>query len=188
MLFVDPNGDGVEGDSALWVDPTLVFADGRTEPLVDRTWTSADALWDSASIRRSTSGRPLTFHGRPIAAAISTLAASRIEYALPPGVARFRATGAIDERTKAPSEGGTVRFVVSASTLGSSDTPSTTRIDVDLRQLGLSAAVRVRDLWAHRSIGTVRGTFSPEVASHGAGLYRLFADPLTSSEQAMLAG
>ena len=53
-------------------------------------------------LRRPTETRALTFRGRGIEAAISTLAASRIEYTLPPEVIRFTATGAIDERVKPP--------------------------------------------------------------------------------------
>ena len=73
ILFVDPTGDGVTGGAALWMEPTLVFDDGRTQPLVDLAWTSADALWDSAAVRRSTVARPLTFRARPFAFAIATL-------------------------------------------------------------------------------------------------------------------
>ena len=59
VLFVDPTDDGGAGDSALWIEPTLVLSDGRTQPLSELTWTQADALWDSASVRRSTEMRAL---------------------------------------------------------------------------------------------------------------------------------
>src|SRR4029079_1408449 len=77
VLFVDPTDDGVAGDSALWIEPALVLSGGRRQPLSELQWTHADALWDNASVRRSTASRRLTFRGRGIEAAISTLAASR---------------------------------------------------------------------------------------------------------------
>ena len=172
VLFVDPTGDGVAGDSALWLEPTLVFKDRRRQPLSELQWTHADALWDSASIRRSTERRPLTFRGQAIAAAISTLAASRIEYALPPDVVRFTATGAIDERVKPPAAGGTVRFVVATGPQANAATASVP-IRVTLRELGLSGSVSGRDLWARRELGVFRNSVVVDVPFHGAALYRL---------------
>jgi hypothetical protein len=46
-------------------------------------------------------------------------------------------------------------------------------VPVDLAKLGFSGAVQVRSLWQKADIGSFSGTFSPSVASHGAGLYRL---------------
>jgi hypothetical protein len=165
FLFVDPTEDGTTGDNALWVEPTLIFADGHTQRLTELTWTHADALWDNVSTRR-----PMSYRGQPVAFGISTLAASKIEYPLPAGVVRFRATGAIDGR--AP-EGGTVRFVVSAATPETETTAPALPIPVTLADLGLEGRVAVRDLWTHRRVGEFAGTFTPEIRFHGAGLYRL---------------
>jgi hypothetical protein len=124
---------------------------------------------------RADGARPLTFRGRPFAFAIATLAASRIEYPLPPGVARFRATGAIDDRRKAAAAGGAVRFVVAPATPQTENTAPGVPIRVSLPELGFPGPVRVRDLWAHREIGTFRDEFATEVPFHVAGLYRLSA-------------
>jgi alpha-galactosidase len=172
VLVVDPTDGGGTGDSALWIEPTLVLSDGRTQPLTELQWTHADALWDSASVRRSTEGRALTVRGRRIEAALSTLAASRIEYALPPDVVRFTATGAIDERVRPPAEGGTVRFVV-ATGPQADDAAAGVRISVALRELRLTGSVSARDLWARRAVGTFRDSFAVDVPFHGAALYRL---------------
>lgn len=53
------------------------------------------------------------------------------------------------------------------------DAPATATIPVDLAALGFSGPVRVRDLWAHRDLGKCSSAFSPEIAAHDAGLYRL---------------
>jgi alpha-galactosidase len=172
VLFVDPTDGGGTGNSALWIEPTLVLSDGRTRPLSELQWTHADALWDNASVRRSTEGQPLTFRGRRIEAAISTLAASRIEYALPADVVRFTATGAIDERAKPPAEAGTVRFVV-ATGPQAQDAAAGVRISVPLRNLRLTGTFSARYLWARRSVCTFRECIAADVPLHGAALYRL---------------
>ncbi|MBO9733250.1 MAG: glycoside hydrolase family 27 protein, partial [Chitinophaga sp.] len=50
---------------------------------------------------------------------------------------------------------------------------STRPIPVELATLGLHGRVAVRDLWHHADLPSVEGTFSPEVAPHGAALFRL---------------
>ena len=169
-LFVDPTEDGNTGDRAAWIDPALVFADGHTQPLAELKWTRADALWDNASARSATAERPLSYAGRPISSEIWTLAASKIEYALPPRVVRFTAVGAVDPRT---TEGGTVRFVVSADTAETATTARSLPVPVSLADLGFEGPVLVRDLWTHQRVGRFAGEFAPEIPFHGAGLYRL---------------
>jgi hypothetical protein len=34
-------------------------------------------------------------------------------------------------------------------------------------------AIRVRDLWEHRDLGTFEGEFAPVLPWHGSGMYRL---------------
>ncbi len=46
-------------------------------------------------------------------------------------------------------------------------------ISVSLADLGFTKAVKVRDLWNHKDLGSVKGTFTQSINSHGAGLYRL---------------
>jgi hypothetical protein len=41
----------------------------------------------------------------------------------------------------------------------------------NLADLGFNGDVTIRDLWSHQNLGTFSGTFSPEIASHGAGMY-----------------
>jgi hypothetical protein len=45
-------------------------------------------------------------------------------------------------------------------------------VQVSLSELGLSGAVRVRDLWQKADLGGVTGQFAPTINRHGAGLYR----------------
>ena len=46
-------------------------------------------------------------------------------------------------------------------------------ISVSLVDLGFSGPVAVRDLWNHNDLGTITGTLTRDLSSHGAGLYRL---------------
>jgi alpha-galactosidase len=46
-------------------------------------------------------------------------------------------------------------------------------ITVDLTQIGGTKACTVTDLWTGKVLGKFTGTFSPEINSHGAGLYKI---------------
>ncbi len=50
---------------------------------------------------------------------------------------------------------------------------ATAKVSVSLSDLGFTGACKVEDLWKHESVGTVAGDFAPEIAFHGAGLYRV---------------
>jgi hypothetical protein len=51
------------------------------------------------------------------------------------------------------------------------------KIEVSLAELGLSGHYRVRDLWQKKDLGEFGDAFSPEIVSHGAGLYRVSKIP-----------
>jgi alpha-galactosidase len=46
-------------------------------------------------------------------------------------------------------------------------------VGIDLRWLGISTPVRVRDLWTGRDLGVRNNRVSQHLGAHGAGLYRL---------------
>jgi alpha-galactosidase len=45
-------------------------------------------------------------------------------------------------------------------------------ISLSLADAGITGKAKVRDLWAHKDLGTVSGNFTAPINSHGAGLYR----------------
>jgi len=51
--------------------------------------------------------------------------------------------------------------------------PPPKSISVSLADLGFAKSVKVRDLWNRKNLGTVSGTFTQPINSHGAGLYRI---------------
>jgi hypothetical protein len=164
FLVLDPTADGNLWDHGLWREPRLVFQDGTERPLTDFKWTQADSLWDSAAVKQDKAGR---------AVGIAAQAAAVIEYAVPPGAVRFKATGVLDDAAREQSGGGTVRFLVAVATPATENRAPALPVPVSLADLGFTGSVRVRDLWAHRDLGASTGEFAPLIAWHGAGVYRL---------------
>jgi hypothetical protein len=164
FLVLDPTTDGVAWDSGVWLAPRFVFADGSEEPVTDHQWTRSDAIWDSASVKKDKAGHVV---------GLSAQAAAVIEYAVPAGAKRFKATGMIDPQMRDKTEGGTVRFLVAVATPQTENTSPGLPVTVSLAELGLKGSVHVEDLWSHRDVGEFKNEFAPVIAWHGAGLYRL---------------
>jgi hypothetical protein len=164
FLVLDPTSDGVVWDYGVWLAPRFVMADGSERPVTDSVWTRSDAIWDSAAVKKDKDGH---------AVGLSAQAAAVIEYAVPAGAKRFKATGVIDPQMRDKTEGGTVRFLVVAATPRTESTLSGLAVAVSLTELGLKGSVHVEDLWNHRDLGEFKNEFAPLIAWHGAGLYRL---------------
>lgn len=162
FLVVEATLEGSAWEHALWKDPALHFADGSTRSLAAQSWTMADALWDSARVRRNDADEPI---------GIAVQAPARVAYALPPDAVRFTATGEIEQW--GTSREGTARFIVAVGRPGNTDSGPGIEIPVTLADLGLNSPVHVRDLWTEEDLGVFEGTFSPVIPFHGAGLYRL---------------
>ncbi|HWA88024.1 MAG TPA: glycoside hydrolase family 27 protein [Opitutus sp.] len=163
FLAVQPVDATGEWNRILWRDPRVAFADGSERPLTDLTWTHADAAWDSTTVKKDSAGRPIG-----IAAEIPAF----VEYALPAGAVRFKATATVESNGRG-HEPGPVRFLVVVTTPADERSPRAVSIPVTLAELGLAHGATVRDLWSHRDLGGSTGTFAPEIPFHGAGLYRL---------------
>jgi len=164
FLVLDPTKDGNLWDHGVWKQPRLVFADGTERPVTEMKWTHVDAIWDSAAVKKDKAGQTI---------GLAAQAAAVIEYALPPGAVRFKATGVLDEAALRQTEGGTVRFLVAVATPKTENTASGLPVAVPLSELGISGPVHIRDLWTDADVGDFRGEFAPMIPWHGAGLYRL---------------
>lgn len=163
FLTVEPADATGEWNRILWRTPRLVFADGTERPLTDLTWAHADAAWDSTAVKKDAAGQPIG-----IAAEIPAV----VEYALPAGAVRFRATGMVESNGRG-HEPGPVRFLAVVATAADEAKPGGLPVAVKLSALGLSGTSRVRDLWTGRDLGEFTDEFAPEVPFHGAGLYRV---------------
>jgi alpha-galactosidase len=49
----------------------------------------------------------------------------------------------------------------------------TTSVTLPLADIGFKGSVQVRDLWEKKDLEKVKDAFSPDIPSHGAGLYRV---------------
>lgn len=173
VLAVDDAGDGRSWDHAIWAEPTLVFADGHELRLTELAWRRATAGYGEVSREKSPSGKPMTTEGKRVPFGIAAHAPSVIEFDVPQGVERFRARGALDDAAVAEKKGGTLHFVVYAVPPTPELSLSGVPVSIKLSDLGFTSPVKVRDLWEHKDLGEVAGTFSPVVEWHGGRLYKL---------------
>jgi alpha-galactosidase len=146
-----------------WQAPRFLFADGSERPLSDYAWTSADAIWDSASMKPAEGGAPAELRAQAFAV---------IEYAIPAGAVRFKAT----VRTARPEHDESnivVRVLTVVGTEQNEDRRPGISVEVGLADLGIAGEVRVRDLWARKDLGSRRGAVAADVPFHGARLLRI---------------
>ncbi|MFT3830147.1 MAG: glycoside hydrolase family 27 protein [Opitutaceae bacterium] len=168
-LAADPVGEFDGFVPVLWSQPRWVLADGTEQPLTAQPWTHADAQWDSTKVAKD---------GDQVRG-LAAQAAAVIEYAVPAGAVRFRATVGIEPQYNGP---GAVRCLAVVGTEANTATGVGLPIEVDLAAFTGGSPVRIRDLWTHTDLGAHSGKFAPEVPFHGAKLYRLSA-PATAGAQ-----
>ncbi|GAT63431.1 NPCBM/NEW2 domain-containing protein [Paludibacter jiangxiensis] len=164
VLFVKDGGNGNDWDHVAWVDPVLHGPKGDLK-LTDLKWISATAGWGAAQINKACDGKPLQVNGQAVNG-IGTHAESTIIYDLPEGYDTFSATGYVTQET------GSVVFGALVDK-GKIDLPDKADVKVNFQSIGIKGNARVRDLWAHKDLGTFSGAFSRELKQHGAGLYRI---------------
>ncbi len=164
ILFVKDGGNSNFNDRVVWADPILHGPKGDLK-LTTLKWTSATAGSGEARVNRSSDNRPIMVNGNP-AEGIGTHAESTIIYDLPEGYDSFSTTGVLTDGR------GSVVFGVMADK-GTLVLADQLPVQVDLKAIGITGKVKVRDLWSHKELGTFQGTFSREITLHGAGLYRL---------------
>ncbi|HEX3020463.1 MAG TPA: alpha-galactosidase [Chitinispirillaceae bacterium] len=58
---------------------------------------------------------------------------------------------------------------------------SEANITVNFSDIGLSGAVYVRDLWAKKDLGSITGSYTMKVPSHGTGMLKIMSEPETRS-------
>jgi len=158
-LPADPSG---EWNHILWREPRLVLADGTERPLTELKWTKADSCWDGTKVKKDSTGT----------AGIAAQIPAVVEFALPAGAVRFKATALIEGNGRGTAP-GPVSFVVAVATAADDVPAPGLPIDVTLADLGIKGAVNIHDLWTHAEVGQVTGKFAPVIPWHGAGLYRL---------------
>ena len=171
-LIVDDAGDGFTCDHADWLNMTLTDQHGIQTPLTHLKWTKASAGWGHVAVNKSISGKDLSVEGTTYANGIGTHSQSVIEYDLPAGTyVKLNGLAALDDGGANQSfEGATIRFQI--DTTDPKAASQSSAIAVDLTDLGIQGQCKVRDLCTHKDLGPYRTTFTAEIKSHAAKLYR----------------
>jgi hypothetical protein len=74
----------------------------------------------------------------------------------------------------ADADDGKSKYLALFDTGDAADSATGNRtVPVEMAALGLQGQVQVRDLWSRAQLKPVSGTFKPQVAAHGARLFRL---------------
>jgi len=111
-LVVTDAGDGLRGDWADWLAPTLLKADGTRIPLSALEWKATQQGFGGTIKGRNTNKEALKVADERHADGIGTHAPSLISFDLPEGVVAFEAQGAIDDGGFNQDLGSSVVFQV----------------------------------------------------------------------------
>jgi hypothetical protein len=158
------------------VEPRLLGSNGEKK-LTELPWLSATSGWGKASVNKNVEGGPIIVNNQPAAYGIGAHSPSVIEYDLPAGYTRFKATAGLEKRGANQSGGATVRFYILTTDPRPADAGAGLPVAVTLSDIGFTGSCQVRDLWEQTDVGTVTGEFSAPIRSHGAGLYRISPVP-----------
>ncbi|PHN02721.1 NPCBM/NEW2 domain-containing protein [Flavilitoribacter nigricans] len=181
-LVVTDAGDNFNYDHGDWINPTIYKPNGDSLLLTDIDWVSAGSGWDTVKKNKSLDNNPLTVNGVVYDRGWGVNSYSIIEFDLPAGYTRFEAYCGFDDDVLNAPNGVTMEFMVFTE----SPHPNTSvAIPVDLAELGFTGDCKIRDLWAQTDLGNYTGQdFAPNIAAHGAGLYRI--SPLDRRDQALV--
>lgn len=174
FLVVTNGGDNIDWDHADWIAP-VVFNDKDTLSLTKRKWIKASSGWGTPRLNKAVSGSDLIVNKTTYETGIGVHSASIIEYDLPEGYTHFKALAGIDNAAAVQNVGATLQFMVFTQDPSGPVPPEKAKLAVDLKQLGLSGACTITDLWTGKVVGTFTGEFAPGINRHGAGLYRIAA-------------
>ncbi len=172
-LVVTDAGDNYNYDHADWINPAIYNASGDSVLLTSLDWESATSGWDEVQKNTSLNGNSLIVNGITYSNGFGVNSYSIIEYNLPEGYTSFKAFCGIDNEVLDAANGATVEFMVFTQ---DPSVLSSVSIPVDLTELGFEGECVIRDLWQKSDVGNFSGSeFSPEINTHGAGLYRISA-------------
>jgi alpha-galactosidase len=176
-LSVRGGDDGTAWDHADWLNPVLINNAGKKLDLSALSWQNASAGWGQATVGKSVSGGSLQVAGQTYPTGIGTHANSIIEYTLPVGYNRFKATVGLDQAAAGQNTGGTFQALVFTKSPLLPAPADSVRVPVTLQELGMASGMVVQDLWSGRRVGVFSQEFAPYIRQHGAGFYRLSARP-----------
>lgn len=171
-IVVSDGGDGFSYDRADLINPVLIDADGNETSLTTLSHTSYKSDWSTLHVNQNVEGGTLRVDGQSYTTGLGMNASCTLVYDLPAGhnFKTFRALCGYDSSCDSDNRsttGTTMEFLFYVS----KNEPYT----FDLTQLGYAATEQVplHDVWANENLGTVSGTLTTTVPSHGVRLFRL---------------
>jgi hypothetical protein len=171
FLVVTDAGDGIDWDHADWISPTIY--NGNDSILVTSLpWVNATSGWERPRRDTGVSGGKLLVNGKDYKSGIGTHSNSVIEFDLPAGYTRFKATAGLDNAGFIQNTGGTVKFMIFTQNPEGAAPADSAVINISLKELGISNA-QITDLWTGENAGTFSNAFSPVIRRHASGFYRI---------------
>ena len=172
-LVVDDAGDGFACDHGDWLHVTLTAINGDMINLTEFKWEKATAGWGTIGINKSISGNGLSVNGKKYDNGIGTHSKSVIEYKLPKGkYSKICGLAALDDGgANQPNSASSIQFQI--YTKNPNQVKPQEDITVNLADLGITGACKVRDLWARKDLGEFNGTISMPVKMHGSKLLKV---------------
>ena len=172
-ITVDNYDGSFAYDRADLINPVLVDSAGVETSLTKLSHQSYTSEWGTLHINRNVEGGPLRVDGVTYDTGLGMNAKCTLVYKLPENhkYVKLKALcgydSSCDTDNKDPNSGTTMEFGF--------DADCKQPIVVNLADLGYDAgqSVSVYDCWALNSLGTLSGTISQTVPSHGAKLLRL---------------
>jgi hypothetical protein len=171
-LVVNDGDEKTDWDHANWIEPTI-YKGKDSIKLTSLKWIKGTSGWQKPKINLSVSGNTLTVNKVKYENGIGTHSNSIIEFDLPEGYTRFKALVGLDEACISQNVGATVKFLVFTENPSGPPPPSSAKIAINFKNFGLSESYLITDLWSGKVLGNYSGEFTPEINSHGAGLYKL---------------
>jgi alpha-galactosidase len=171
-LAVSDNQDKISKHYADWIEPALIGKD--TLKLTDLKWENATSDKFKVRINKNADKKPLIIDKKMYNNGIGTYGNSVITYTIPEGYTRFKAKAGLDDDAVTPnSDGNNAKFLVCVQNPAGDIPADSTRISVNLAQLGISGKCIIKDVWTNKVVGTFSNEFAPVISRHGAGLYRI---------------
>jgi hypothetical protein len=170
-LVVTDAGDGINWDHADWINPVF-YNEKDSLPLTSLTWKRATAGWGDAKFNKGVSGSDLKVNNI-IYNGIGTHANSIIEFDVPEGYKRFCSGYGIDNAAVRQNVGATIKFMISIVDPSGPMPPDSSKISVQLKQLGINKSCKITEVWTGKEVGTYNDEFSVYLRRHASGLYRI---------------
>ena len=171
-LVVTNGGDNIDWDHADWIAPVL-YNDKDSIPLTKLKWTKATSGWGTVRLNKAVSGSDLVVNNSKYETGIGVHSNSVVEFDLPEGYTRFKAIVGIDQAAVSQNVGATVDFMVFIQNPSGAMPPSSVKIAMSLKKLGITSSCSITDLWSGKKLGEFKGEFAPEINRHGAGFYKI---------------